>query len=880
MNYHKPPYLLTRFFKWFCKESLQEGILGDLEEQFEEDVSVKGLRKAKWRLSLGVIRFFRPGIIKSFGGSHRLNNFGMFQNYVNIAFRNVVKNRTYMMINMLGIGIAFSCCITMYTVLAFNIEFDNFFKDQDLSQVYRVHTRAVNSGEKSIDVAQAPFQLAPMAVEELAGIEKTCRLYNDRPVVYNGRDAFRESVAYADSTFFDIFSIPLIHGSHESFQDVNSIFISQYLSKKYFDDENPIGKTISLELKGGHTVSVTVKGVFPSLPINTSFMFRALTRIEHFEKANKADLTDPSGMKSWENWREVATFFKISPNTNPDLLADLLTPYVELRNNPYRLKFETVKAFSLKPFSIPMNFQQNRNVKHLRSKLPMELLTLSGILAIFILLIACFNLTNTSLAMMSKRLKEIGVRKVIGATRGQIVFQFLLETILVLLIAILVGLAIAQVVVPAFYDMWSVTFEWESISFGNLTFGLILLILITAMLVGIYPALLNSRFSSLALIKGTVNAKGNNLFTNSLMAMQFAISIITLVTGITFIQNTKFQESLDFGYDKEMLLTKTVENSKDAQAYINVLASNPKILSLSKSNGHIGAQVGVGQLMEFQEVQYRAKIVSVGDNYFQTVGLNLIQGRNFNSRGKSGGATEVIVNEAFIEKAGIEDPIGQKVMVSSKEKQIIGVVENHVDKIVRSGEAEPFVFSPSDQLKRSNFVIARTEESDIQEVNIFMEDQWKELFPNKPSKVEQQEDIALGIIRRVNGNVSNALLFITILGVLLSISGIFSLASITSKRRIKEMGIRKTMGASVNQLVGLVNRPFIKIMIFAGILGTIGGFFISNFMLSTIYSYHMDVEVFTIVLCVVGIFAAGIGTTSYIIRKTAQLNPADTLRDE
>ncbi len=259
------------------------------------------------------------------------------------------------------------------------------------------------------------------------------------------------------------------------------------------------------------------------------------------------------------------------------------------------------------------------------SRMSPEPLVIFTSMALIILLIACFNLTNTSIAMTAKRLKEVGVRKAIGAARGQIISQFLLETLITISLSLLVGLLMAQLIVPAFASMWNFPYGLEDMNGLNMFIALIILVFLSALLAGMYPALFSSKFKPTQLLKGNVKIKGTNFLTRLLVALQFALSVIVLIGGVVFIQNTRYQDNIKFGYDKEMVMTVRLQGEREFETMEKAIIANPKILSVAVSDGNVGGnnyQTPVG----VDTTKYEVQAMGVGKNYFETMGLRLSEG--------------------------------------------------------------------------------------------------------------------------------------------------------------------------------------------------------------------------------------------------------------
>jgi ABC-type antimicrobial peptide transport system permease subunit len=609
--------------------------------------------------------------------------------------------------------------------------------------------------------------------------------------------------------------------------------------------------------------------VLKKFPINNTFGFQALLRFENFIDYNKLRMDD------WSDWRNPSTFIELTAPENAPRIADQFKKYI-----PHRNELRTdmvVTAYTLEPFKLQLG---SDGVRYGWANSPIEkgpLIIFSG-MALLILLIACFNLTNTSIAMTAKRLKEVGVRKTVGAARKQIIAQFLLETVLTIVISLVVGLIISRFLLPIFSAMWGLPYGLGDLSGLNLLITLLGLVFFTAMISGIYPALLNSRLNPISLLKGTVKIKGTNTLTRSLVAAQFAMSIIVLIAGVLSIQNTKFQERIRFGYDKDQIIVVNLQGERDFEAMEKALLSNRKILSMGVADGTIGRSP-YGTPIRIDTAQHDVQAMGVGKNYFETMGLKLVQGRFLNLESESDVKEGVIVNRAFVERTGLKDPLEQIIYLHNAKHFIIGVIEDHLDNLYRSKDAEPFVFYAAAKNQYITMVV-RTETTDVLDTQKAIEATWKEVFPTRPFESQLQGDVVLGNIKQLNTNLEKIFIFLTILGGLLSASGIFALASLNVARRTKEIGIRKSLGASVGSVVGLLNREFVIVLSVAAILGSVGGYYATNALLGFIYAYHIPVGIIPILACAAFIFLIGMFTTSSTILKAAKTNPVETLRSE
>ncbi|HMI66631.1 MAG TPA: FtsX-like permease family protein [Cyclobacteriaceae bacterium] len=793
----------------------------------------------------------------------------MIRNYLRVAFRSLLKNKSYVIINTLGLGVSLACCITSYLLLAYNIEFDNFHDAGKVSRIFRFHTLSRDKDGKVVRDDQAPIILPGIAAEEIAGIGRYTRfLYGGGSMRY-GDKAFNEGIAYADSTFFDLFDYPLAAGSYKSFKDKKSIFISEKLAKKYFGDEDPVGKMLVMNFVNNTEIEVLVGGVVKKFPINNTFTFEAMMRIENFMDIEKIKMDD------WSDWRNPATFFELSSPENAASISAQFSKYIANRN---KLRTDVVvESYQLVPFKSKFT-QDDLRYGYTNRRISVVPLVIFVSMAALILLIACFNLTNTSIAMTSRRLKEVGVRKAVGAGRRQIASQFLLETLITIILSLLVGLLMAQVIVPAFYTMWRLPYGLEDLNGVNLFIALIVLVFLAALLAGIYPALFSSKFKPTMLLKGDVKIKGTNFLTRMLVASQFALSVIVLIAGVVFIQNSSYQEKIKFGYDKEMIVTVSLQGESDFKAMEAAIAGNPKILSVGVSDGNIGSNT-YQTPVRIDTSQYDVQALGVGKNYMETMGLRLSEGRTFNLDNASDQEEGIVVNKAFVEKTGLKDPLDKIVFLHNAKHRILGVIENHVDNLYRSKQYEPFVFYAAGKNQYITLLV-KTERGDLAEMQKYLQTTWKELFPNKPFESQFQEDLVFKGSKETNANLEKIFLFITILGGLLSASGIFALASLNIAKRTKEIGIRKALGATVTNIVGLLNREFVIILSIAAVLGSVGGYFLTGMLLGELYAYHIPVGIVSVILCAILIFIIGIFTTSSTILRAARANPVESLRTE
>jgi putative ABC transport system permease protein len=794
----------------------------------------------------------------------------MFKNYLIVAWRNLLKNKSYVAINALGLGVSMACCISAYLFIAFNIEFDNFHKDARVKNIFAVHTLSKDLAGNPARDFQAPTVLGPVAAADIAGVDSYTRvIYGGGALSYEDK-VFNEYLCFADSTLFDMFDFPLVSGSARSFKEKNTIFLTEVLAKKYFGNDDPVGKMMTMKGVNDSEFKFLVGGIIKAIPANSTITFEAVARFENFMAMNKISNDD------WTDWRNPATFFKLSAAENAPAVGKALARYIPTRN-----KMRTdmvVDAYTLVPFKEPHTYSNgDMRYGYLQARQSMAPIVVFGGLALLILLIACFNLTNTSIAMTTRRLKEVGVRKAIGAARKQIITQFLFETALMICLSVVVGLALSQIIVPAFATMWLYNYGMKDVSGLNLVIALLLIMIFAALVAGIYPALSSSRFKPTALLKGSVRVDGASWLSHSLVAFQFALSVVVLVGGVTLIRNARYQEKIEFGYARDQIITVRTAGEREYEVIRNAIASNPKILSIGVCDGTFGNSYQTP--IKVDTFTYDVQALGIGKNYFETMGIKLVEGRYFNLENESDQKEGALVNRAFLEKLGMKDPVEKVLFLHNEKRVILGVVENHVDNISRSKDPEPFVFYPAGKNQYITMVV-KGETQDLADIKQYLESRWKEVLPGEPFESYYQTELVLGGTRHTNGNLQKVFLFITVLGGLLSASGIFALASQNVARRTKEIGVRKTLGASVGNIVTLLNREFVLVLVLSAIVGSVAGYFAMEWLLEQLYAYRIGVGILPAAICALAIFIVGISTTSSTIMKAAKLNPVKSLKSE
>ncbi len=793
----------------------------------------------------------------------------MWKNYLKVAIRNSIKDKYYIIINVLGLGVAMAFGLTVYLIHAYNLEFDNYFKDTD--KIVRLHCLKPDAQGIQERFELAPIPLGPMAANELSGIENFTRFMVWSDNIKHEDQIFNQRIAYVDPDFFSFFDLKLKSGRQSDLKEKNNIYLTEELAKKYFGDTNPIGELITVFYGGKRSQEFKVAGVFNRIPLNSSFIFDALAPFDNFLYGQDIQKDD------WTAWQQVSTFFKINSSESIDPLNKSIKKYVALQNekreewkvSDYQLiKFKNAKLLNWRAI----------NGAQTNMRLGSEALLVFSTLAILILLIVSFNMANTSMALMARRMKEIGLRKAMGGRSSHIFIQFMFEMSWTSFLGLIVGIALYHWISLGFFAIWDLHYQTSDVSISGLVLAFIGLFVLVALFSGLSPALYSRKLQPTSIFQSQVKLKGTNMMSRILNALQFSISITLIIAGIVFTKNADFIKMLDIGYDKERLITIWTDTEAEFNGLKDKIAAQSAVANYAATNSHIGWNYEDSYLvLDTGKVEVRTLLI--GRNYMETMGMHLVEGRLFNFDNQSDINENVIVNEAYVEKYQLHNPIGKMVNLEGNKKYIIGVYRNIIENVYRDYDPVPNIFLAAND-ESCKTLIVKAKPNKGEEVFAYLESSWKELVDDRPFTGKYQDELALGSALNDNNNLKTIFYYMAILGGLLSLTGIFALSSLNVSRRIKEIGIRKVLGASTKTIILLLNREFAITMLIAVILGSGFGVFLTNQILDIIYEYHISSGTIPIVISSIIVVILAFLTTSSTIYSAANTNPSETLRDQ
>ena len=871
--------LADRFFRWFCHPDYYPEIQGDLEELFQRDRE-GGRRLTQWRHWWRVLGLFRPSIIRAISVYHLIRP-NMFKNYLIISLRNLLQHRLLTMINIVGLAAGLASFLLIYEYIRFEESFDSFFSDAE--QIYRLSTVQVANGETGVKDAMT-FHPAPQALkDELPEVvEATVTQKLNELIIRQGETILQEKRAItADSNFFKVFSYQILHGSPEKvLAEPYSLVLTEDKAAFYFDDQNPVGQT--LQLLGDFNRPFKVTGVMQNVPNNTQYKFDMLM--------SDGSIQDRVAQDGWNGFNYYG-FVVLKKNTSPATLTDKL----EVLTKKY-LSEETTVRFHLFPVQ-DIHLQSDYTFE---AEVPgsENAVSFLRIIAVFILLIAWVNYVNLSTARAVNRAKEVGLRKVIGAHKSQLISQFLLEALLVNLWAALVALLMAELLLPYFNQLVGKQIAQHLWNHPPFLLNLAAFFLIGTMVSGFYPALVLSGFRPIAVLKGKFrNSRGGATLRKSLVTIQFAASVILVAGTLIVFQQVQFMQSKDPGISTDYVvgfrMPRVAEEEQEAyevqaESFGDALRNHAAVETVGGTSNlpggdgsDISSSAGSVRIVGLTDRQEGTTYLQSNDEYFlNAVDMKLLAGRNFD-RTRIADSLTAMVNQAFLKRFNITDPervLNEEVQFGRDESntkyEIIGVVQDYHRTSLKS-RVEPTVYFSE---YTPNHLVVKLNPEQYREGLAYLQETWGEFFPNAPLTYSFLDD-RFAVLYEQDRRFGDIFGTFSALAIVIAMLGLFGLSSFMAVQRTAEVGIRKVLGATVASIVGIFYKDFLVLLGIAALISLPAVYYGMTFWLST-YAYRIDFPWWLTgaALAIVMVFA--LLTVGYQIYKVAILNPAKTLRYE
>ena len=790
----------------------------------------------------------------------------MFKNLFKIIIRNLWRYKAYTLINIIGLGIGIAALVWGYQALRFSLSFDNFHKDRDI--VYRALTYK-EGGEAVKGIF--PMAAVRQAQNDFSGITETVRLDSrGLNVKFDKDEAFAEQVHFTDPSFFNLFNFPLVAGTND-INDKSAVLITEKTAQKYFGNQNPLGKTLIFYSGEAYAMPLTVKGVLKDLPFNSTIQFDFISNFENQLKGDGSKIA----VGDW-GWFLGAAFFKIPDASDAVRLSKEFNKYIAIQNKAR----EDWKASGFKLITL----NQNASIRDLDSNSlytrPDDSATYGPIvLAFLIFLSACLNFSNTTVSRANRRLKEIGMRKVMGSTYRQLIQQLLLECAFIVVGAMLLSILFNQFWFPVFNRMFGgIKISTNYFQDIKLISFLVAVFIGTTLLAGAYPAFYISRFNPSIIFRGTVKFGGTNLFSRIMLGLQLSIAIITVIAGIGFAHNAEFQKNYDFGYSIESTMGVVVNDTSAFNTFKNELAAVPQITAMAGTRNHIG--FGYRNVVaEAEGVKKETNYLEVGRDYLKTMNLRIIEGRAFDAEMEGDYINSILITQKMAALYGWKDKeaLGKQMHIDSINYSVVGVLKDfHSFNFFES--LQPAVLKLTKE-NRFQYLIIQAKTSNLASVFGKAKDAWKKVFPMKPYTGFYQNQLTNEALQ-VSTGIARIFSWFAIISILLTATGFFALVSLTVLKKMKEIALRKVVGATPGHILVLVNKGYFWIFIIAAALGCYGGWALTSLMMNMIFKVNAGIETSTIIGSVAILFIVAVFTTGIKVWQAVRTNPVKLLRME
>ena len=722
-----PPQWPLKILRFFLKKEYVEEIEGDMEEIFYDNAERLSIKKAKRIYTWEMIKLLRPVLVRNLDFIERINQYGMLKNYFKVSFRGLMKSPVNSFINVFGLAVAIGLGVFGYGFARWTYSTDQFHENKH--SVYLTTFLAKRDGVNQ-QYGTTPRPLGEMLRQDFAHVKNVCRI-EDRNVVMKYEDnVFHQWVRYVDPEFLEMFTFPLKWGTSESLEDINSIILSEPMSEKYFGDENPIGRTILMIYGKNLSKAFKVTGVAREFPKSYTIGFSFLINFENFRT------TDPG--YDFHDWNASvnATFIQVDSASDLTSIKSGMEKYKLLQNKVVKDDW-AIESFSFEPLATL--HEQSEYIKDDISRSSKDNYTsvwFMVVIAVFMLVLACMNYINIAIATAAKRLKEIGVRKSIGATRRIVIVQFLTENIVLTFVALIIGLILGYTFfIPGFELLWDFDMDFRLIDV-RLWVYLSIILIITSIASGIYPALYISRFQVVAILKGGVKFGQRNPLMKVFLCFQLLFACVFINMTVMFSQNTTYLSNRSWGYNQDDVLYTKVPDESSFEKLSAIMFRNPDVVSVSGSAHHVGKS-HTTTVLHLSDHDYEVDQLSVDPKYFETLGLQLKEGRVFNDAEGSDRQT-VVINETLASTLG-EDPVGKVFRIDSVQYEVIGVLKEfhsyEFTQVVR-----PVIFKLADK-SDYRFLSLKARSGADMEVYKALQAGWSELFPEIPFEGGLQEDI-------------------------------------------------------------------------------------------------------------------------------------------
>ncbi|MFC1725618.1 ABC transporter permease, partial [candidate division KSB1 bacterium] len=876
-NFQKP----SRFAEWVLKILVGEYKSMLLMDEFNEIYNVKIKEKGKIKAYLWFWSHFTfsliPIIKRNFIWSIR-----MYQKYLKIAFKHISKNKVYSFINLFGLAAGIACTILIYLFIKDELSFDKFHKNGD--KIYRLTTNIHNpDGSIKDKRVSAPLPHGSAMKEFFPEVKNCVRIWPQDFTVKYENLVEDHTIYFADKDFFSMFTFPLEEGDPSKvLTGLNSMVLSNDLAKKYFGEEDPIGKTISVFAnQSGINNDFVVTGIFKSPPSNSTLTAEIIINLESLKLFGWEQF-----LGTWQFIPSGFSFIEVKDKNSETSINDNFDSFINQYWSPYfkemrKAMFKNVNS-DKDPMSFGMQKLENIHLDPEASGSPdlTTILILTAI-AITVLFIACVNFITLSAANASKRIVEIGIRKVVGAGKKELIQQFWSEAFLMTGFAVILGIGMVYFMLPLFNIITLKTIKFSGLLSLENTIAVSSLTLIVGILVGSYPAFVMSGIKTVDTFKGKLALGRKNIFTKVLVVTQFTLSIVLFITAIVLGRQISFLINSDHGFSKDNIVyveLKTKDSDEAEKMFLKFrdrLLDHPGIIDVSGSAFTLPQWYTGDRIVYDGETFENIGINTVYHNYLKTLGIEITDGRDF-SPDLVSDKQAVVVNETLVRLLEIENPIGKNIEFHDETYTINGVAKDFHLRELRYG-ISPAVFTVKQEtgrfaLYRLRYLLIKTTPEDISGTLGIISNIWKELQPDKPLDFSFLDEN----IKNMYNNEkrwNNIVIFSSALAILIACLGVFGLTSISIRKRTKEIGIRKVHGASISDVMALLSKESVKYVLISNVIAWPVAWFFMNKWLQN-FAFKISISPLIFLTAALSILILVFTTTCIQVYKAARANPA------
>jgi len=811
----------------------------------------------------------------------------MLNNYFKIASRNIAKRKLYSFINAFGLSIGIAFCMLIYLFIQDERSFDQFHANKD--QLYRMHG-VMYKGDRAKNANESLFEKIPMMQLGLVSALKaevpevnyaTTFCKNHELLRYEDK-VFNEEIAYVDADFFSMFSFGLLKGNKDKlFLTKDEIVLTPMMAEKYFGTTDVVGEVIMIG-----TRPLTVTGVIASPPANSSLQFQALLPVQGWGAYN------PHNLSKWMNLGFPA-FVQLHENTSTQSFQSNLDKLTQKYMSEELVKWSEREKVPAEYAAYQMGFTNIKDI-HLQKEVGWEKVSdpqyawILGGIAILILLIACINYISLALTSSAKRRMEVGIRKMIGAFRKQLIYQFGLESVLLAFLSMVIGIGLVILFLPAFNQFTGKEIGWKHVNLVPLSLITIGSVFLVGLLAGCYPALHLSRFRPVQVLKGSSTAKLSAAFSKPLIVIQFALSSFLIISSVIMYRQMQFITTKDLGYDQHQLIVIPTqagwgENSnRIVERFRQAVSSSASVVSVTGTDYPFAA----GDYMIFgYEVDGESKTTygyNVDPYYIKTLGIEMTAGRDFDIHNPADTSKTIIVNESLVRDMKWKTPIGEHLKFHMRDTaslgaKVIGVVKDFHFLSLQE-DIKPMFLSMDRNDGRLNNILVKVSSENIPSTMEQLQKSFASVVPGKPfeySFLDEKVALQYASYERWTSVMGLSTLF----AILISCLGLFGLAGINAINKTREVGIRKVMGASLSQIFILLNKQFVWLSLISFVIAAPLSWYAMNKWLAGFqFKIGMSWELFAVSMFT-GLMIAVI-TVSYHSLRAASVNPAETLKHE